>query len=292
MRFAIVTDTSSNLPTPLLEKNSVSVIPFNYIIDGQEYTCLDTESFDGASYYAAMKAGTCVATSQVTPQRYVDYLAPLLQQEQDILFVGMSSGISGSYASAEIAAAQLREQFPQRNIRLVDTLAASLGEGLFVLRAIDCREAGMSLDETADLLLRKRQSLYQAVMVDDLMHLRRGGRVSGAKAVLGTILGVRPILKGNTAGELVVCSKVRGQSAGVAALENKYNELVKNPEKQIVGIAHTGCPELAERLADAIRKSHPPKEVILVCYEPVTGSHLGPGSIALFFEGNDGVREY
>ena len=291
MRFAIVTDTSSNLPTPLLEQNSVSVIPFNYIIDGQEYTCLDTESFDGESYYAAMKAGTYVATSQVTPQRYIDYLTPLLQQEQDILFVGMSSGISGSYASAEIAAAQLREQFPQRNIRLVDTLAASLGEGLFVLRALECRRTGMSLDETADLLLSKRQSLYQVVMVDDLMHLRRGGRVSGAKAMLGTILGVRPILKGNAAGELVVCGKVRGQSTALATLARKYNELVKNPEEQTVCIAHTGCPEQAERLAEAIRQSHPPKELMIVCYEPVTGAHLGPGSVALFFEGSDGVRE-
>ncbi len=292
MRFAVVTDTSSNLPTPLLEQNSVSVIPFNYIIDGQEYTCLDTESFDGESYYAAMKAGTYVATSQVTPQRYIDYLTPLLQQEQDILFVGMSSGISGSYASAEIAAAQLREQFPQRNIRLVDTLAASLGEGLFVLRAIEYREAGMGLDETADLLLSKRQSLYQVVMVDDLMHLRRGGRISGATAVLGTILGVRPILKGNAAGELVVCGKVRGQSTALATLARKYNELVKNPEEQTVCIAHTGCPEQAERLAEAIRQSHPPKELMVVCYEPVTGAHLGPGSVALFFQGSDGIREY
>ena len=150
----------------------------------------------------------------------------------------------------------------------------------------------MSLDETADLLLSKRQSLYQVVMVGDLMHLRRGGRVSGAKAVLGTILGVRPILKGNANGELGVCGKTRGQSAALATLARKYNELVKKPEEQTVCIAHTGCPEQAERLAVAIRQSHPPKELMIVCYEPVTGAHLGPGSVALFFEGSDGAREF
>lgn len=293
MRFAIVTDTSSNLPTPLLEKNSVSVIPFNYIIDGQEYTCLDTESFDGASYYAAIKAGTRVATSQVTPQRYIDYLAPLLQQEQDILFVGMSSGISGSYASSEIAAAELREQFPERTIRTVDTLAAALGEGILVMHAVDWRDAGLSIDEIADLLLERRHRVAQIVLLDDLMYLSRGGRLSGAKALIGTVLGIRPILKGNSAGQLVVCGKVRSRRTGIATLAEKFAKLAENPGQQRVGIVYTDCKADAEALAEMLRQlPEPPKEIMTVCYEPVTGSYVGLGTVAIFFEGIENVREY
>ena len=292
MSFTIATDTSANLPTPLLEEKGVFVIPFSYLIEGEEFTCTDTERFDGEKFYADIRAGVRVTTSQITPQRYIDSFRPVLEQGQDILFVGMSSGISGSYGSAEVAAVQLLKSFPERKIRLVDTLAASLGEGIAVLRAAESREQGLSLDETADLLLAKRQSLYQMVLLDDLMYLRRGGRISGAKALIGTILGIRPLLKGNADGELVVTGKVRGRLAGINALAQKYAELVSEPEKQVVGIAYTDCPEDAEALARTIRESHPPREVLVVRYEPVTGSHVGPGTVALFFEGKDGVREF
>ena len=290
MSFTIVTDTSANLPSLFLKQHGVAVIPFSYIIDGKENVCLDTEAFDGTKYFDLIRSGVKVTTSQIPPQRYADCFWPLLEQGQDVLFVGMSSGISGAYASAEIAAEQLREDFPDRKLRLVDTLAASLGEGKSVLDAIACREKGMSIDETADLLLSKRQSLYQMVLLEDLMYLHRGGRVSGTKALLGTILGIRPLLKGNEKGELVICGKVRGRAAGLAALARKYEELVFDAENQSVGIAHSDCPQDAEKLAEMLRTIRPPKEILIECYEPVTGAHVGPGTVALFFNGNDGVR--
>lgn len=291
MSYLIVTDTSANLPSAYLREHGVGVIPFSYSIHGQELTCTDTEKFDGESYYSAIRDGASVMTSQISPQHYIDAFTPLLKQELDILFVGMSSGISGSFNSSLIAAAQLEESFPERKIRLVDTLAASLGEGILVMRAVDYRAEGKTLDEAYELLSRDLRRVYQVVMLEDLMYLHRGGRISGAKAIIGTVLGVRPILKGNSSGELVVISKARGRKAALKALFDKYMSLADKPEERRVGIAYTDKREQAEELAEMIRQAKPPKELLLVCYEPVTGSHVGPGTVALFFEGNDGVRE-
>lgn len=293
MSFVIVTDTSSNLPTPYLKEHGVEVIPFTYHINGQEYACMDTESFDGPAYYGILRSGTRITTSQIPPQRYRDTFLPLLLAGKDILFVGMSSGISGSYASSEIAAAELREQFPERMIRTVDTLAAALGEGILVMHAVDWRDAGLSIDEIADLLLERRHRVAQIVLLDDLMYLSRGGRLSGAKALIGTVLGIRPILKGNSAGQLVVCGKVRSRRTGIATLAEKFAKLAENPGQQRVGIVYTDCKADAEALAEMLRQlPEPPKEIMTVCYEPVTGSYVGLGTVALFFEGIENVREY
>ena len=293
MSFVIVTDTSSNLPTPYLKEHGVEMIPFTYHINGQEYACMDTESFDGPAYYGILRSGTRITTSQIPPQRYRDTFLPLLLAGKDILFVGMSSGISGSYASSEIAAAELREQFPERTIRTVDTLAAALGEGILVMHAVDWRDAGLSIDEIADLLLERRHRVAQIVLLDDLMYLSRGGRLSGAKALIGTVLGIRPILKGNSAGQLVVCGKVRSRRTGIATLAEKFAKLAENPGQQRVGIVYTDCKADAEALAKMLRQlPEPPKEIMTVCYEPVTGSYVGLGTVALFFEGIENVREY
>lgn len=290
MRFTIITDTSANLPSAYLSQHQIAVVPLEYIIDGQPHVCLDTESFDGEKYYDDIRAGLSVATSQVAPQRYIDCFEPALARGESILFIGMSSGISGSFASAQIAADELRDAHPDAHIRLIDTLGASLGEGIFVLRAVECRERGMTLDETADYLLDMVQRVYQCVMVEDLMHLRRGGRVSGSTALLGTVLGIRPVLKGNEEGKFAACAKPRGRKAGIAALAKKYAELVDHAQEQTVGIAHAGCHADALALAEQLRAIAAPKEILIVCYEPVTGSHIGPGALALFFEGKDGVR--
>ena len=294
MAFTIVTDTSSNLPTPFLEEHSVRVLPLMYTVNGEELCCLDTEEFndgEGEAYYASIKEGTRVMTTQVTPQRYIEFLEPLLKKGEDLLFVGMSSGISNSYNSSEIAADELRALYPERRIRTVDTLAASLGEGIAVVHAIEFRDAGLSLDETADRLLSMRQSLYQVVLLDDLMHLHRGGRVSAPKALIGTVLGIRPILKGDEGGHLVVCGKTRGRKRGLAVLAEKYAQLADREKDQLVGIAYTDCPEDAYELRDTLEAIWAPREIMVVRYEPVTGSYVGPGTVALFFEGRDGVRQ-
>lgn len=290
MSFTIMTDTSSNLPTPILMEHGVGVIPFTYSIGERQYACLDTEAFDGPSFYNDMRGGTRVSTSQICPQRFVDAMEPHLENGEDILFVSMSSGISGSFRSAESAAAQLRERYPERVIRTVDTLGASLGEGIPVLRAIACRERGMSLDATAELLLDRRDRMVQVFVVDDLMYLKKTGRLSGTAAVFGTMLQIKPLLKANERGQIINYAKARGRRKSIEALADKYAALVYNAGAQTVGIAHADCPDDAAYLAELLRRRHPPREIMTVCYEPVTGSHVGPSTLALFFEGARGAR--
>ena len=218
MSFAILTDTSANLPTPLLEKHGITVVPFSYSYDGAEHFCLDTETFDGAAYYGAMRKGTVVTTSLVNPGRFIAAARPLLAAGKDILFVGMSSGISGSFGSAKLAAGDLREEFPGREIQLIDTLGASLGEGILVLRAIEMRESGASLSETAAALRDMRWRMYQIFTVDDIMYLRRTGRLSNAKAIVASVLHIKPVLKGNEEGAIVAVDKIRGRRKAIDAL--------------------------------------------------------------------------
>lgn len=290
MSFAILTDTSANLPTPLLEKHGITVTPFSYSYDGEEHICSDTETFDGAAYYGAMRKGTVVTTSLVNPDRFIAAARPLLAAREDVLFVGMSSGISGSFGSAKLAAADLREMFPARDIELVDTLGASLGEGLLVLRAIELRAGGASLSETAAALREMRWRMYQIFTVDDIMYLRRTGRLSNAKAIVASVLHIKPILKGNEEGMIVAVDKIRGRRKSIDALVERYRRYVVSPETQTVGIAHADCAEDAEYLAEALRITAPPKDILTVTYEPVTGSHVGPGALALFFLGDENVR--
>ena len=168
MSFVIVTDTSANIPTPIARKYGIEVIPLSYTVDGTEQECTDTETFDSAAYYARMKDGLKITTSQINPQKYVDRMEPVLQNGQDVLFAGMSAGISGTFHSAQIARDQLMEEYPDRKICLVDTMGASLGEGLLVLEAQKCKEQGMSAQETADHLNEERWHMAQIFTVDDL----------------------------------------------------------------------------------------------------------------------------
>ena len=183
--FQIMTDTSANLPTEYVNEHNVTVIPFNFYVNGARHTCLDTEGFDGATFYGAMREGADVTTSQINPQNYIDVMRPVLQRGEDLLFVGMSSGISGAYQSAELAATELRLEYPERKIRLVDTLGASLGEGLLVIKAVEFRRLGLLVDEIADKLLRLRHRLCNIFTVDDLKYLRKGGRLSNLSFIVG-----------------------------------------------------------------------------------------------------------
>ena len=290
MSFAVFTDTSANLPTPEAREKQIGVIPLSYIVDGEAKTCSDTEQFPYEEYYAMLKGGVRVTTSQISPGAYEEAMEPVLQAGQDILFVGMSSGISGSFNSCEIAAGQLRETYPQRRILLVDSLGASLGEGLLVKLAVDCRERGMTIEETAELLNEKRRHMYQLFTVDDLMFLRRGGRLSNASAIVGTVLNVKPLLKGNEQGRIVSFEKIRGRKRVLEKIAERYDRLVENAGEQIVGISHGHCPEDAAAMAQLLNRNHPPRQILTVEHEPVTGSYLGPGALCIYFLGGEDVR--
>lgn len=291
MSFAVMTDSSANLPGELVKKYDLSVIPFHYYVNGEGFTYVDSESFDAESFYQQIREGLVVNTSLVSPQEYEDFFEKPLSEGKDVLYVGMSSGISGSYNSSRLAAEAMRKKYPSRRIEVLDTLGASLGEGLIVLRAALCRDSGLSLSDTLAQLREHIINMFQVFTVDDLMHLRRTGRLSNLSAVIGTVLRIKPLLKGDPEGKIVAFGKIRSRRKTIEAIAARYDQLVVRPMEQIIGIAQAGCREDAAYLAELLRKNHPPKEILTVQYEPVTGSHVGPGALALFFEGAPGVRE-
>ena len=290
MSYRIFTDTSANLPTDLTEAKGITVVPFSYCLNGEEFMCTDTRSFDGAGFYGAIRKHASVSTSQINPFRYEEYMEPVLQAGSDILYIGMSSGISGSFASSSVAIEQLRAKYPERDIRAVDTLSASLGEGIVVLKAVEYLEHGMDIDEAEKRLNELSRKVCQIFIVDDLMHLRRTGRLSNAVALAGAVLQIKPMLKGNEKGQIVCIKRERGRRRAIESLVKVYENYIENAGEQIVGISHADCAEDAEYLASRLRSVAAPKEILTVCYEPVTGSHVGPDTLALFFVGRDGFR--
>ena len=280
MSFAISTDTSANLPTAELQWHQLYLLPFSYIVDDVEHQCLDLTAFDGDAYYEMLRH-TPASTSMISMDQYRRLWEPLLQEGQDVLHVGMSSGISGAYQSAVMAARELREAYPDRRLVVFDTRAASLGEGIQVLHAATCREAGYTLDETVRELTELRPRIRQIFTVDDLMHLRRGGRVSAVSAAVGTALRIKPLLKGDEAGRIVVFGKVQGRKRSVRALADNFAANAELLGRWPVGIAHAGCRDVA--LAAMLKVHDPKARIIVVDYEPVTGSHVGPGALAMFY---------
>ena len=290
MRFAAITDTSGNLPTSMIKEAGLEIIAFPYFIDGQEYTCLDTDSFHGDEFYARIKSGMKVTTSQISPQQYMEVYEPWLKKGLDVVFVCMSSGISGSCNSARIGAQMILEHYPERRMEVIDTLGASLGEGLVALEAARLRDLDLSAEAAALRLRSLSQRMFNVFTVDDLMHLKRGGRLSNVAAIVGMVLNIKPLLKGNEEGKIVSFAKVRGRKRSIEELAARYDKLAVDPEKQVVGIAQAGCREDAAYLAQLLRRNRPPKEILTVEYEPVTGCHVGPGALALFFLSHDQVR--
>ena len=282
MSFVISTDTSANLPTAELQWHQLYLLPFSYIVNEVEHQCLDLSAFDGDAYYEMLRH-TPASTSMISMDQYRQLWEPLLEEGHDILHVGMSSGISGAYQSAVMAARELREEYPQRRLVVFDTRAASLGEGIQVLHAATCREAGYTLDETVRELAELRPRIRQIFTVDDLMHLRRGGRVSGVAASVGTALRIKPLLKGDEAGRIVVFGKVQGRKRSVRALADNFAANAELLGRWPIGIAHAGCRDEALALAAMLKESDPKARIILVDYEPVTGSHVGPGALAMFY---------
>ena len=282
MSFAISTDTSANLPTAELQWHQLYLLPFSYIVDDVEHQCLDLTAFDGDAYYEMLRH-TPASTSMISMDQYRRLWEPLLQEGQDVLHVGMSSGISGAYQSAVMAARELREAYPNRRLVVFDTRAASLGEGIQVLHAATCREAGYTLDETVRELTELRPRIRQIFTVDDLMHLRRGGRVSAVSAAVGTALRIKPLLKGDEAGRIVVFGKVQGRKRSVRALADNFAANAELLGRWPVGIAHAGCRDEALVLAAMLKVHDPKARIIVVDYEPVTGSHVGPGALAMFY---------
>ena len=287
MSYAIMSDTSCNVPMRYLSPEDIRLVPFSYYPKDNEAEithCIDIDTFDGPAYYSVINSGKLYNTSQVTPQDYYETASAYAKQGLDVLYIGMSSGISGSYNSSLIAKQMLEEEFPDRKFLFLDTKAASLGEGIVLLKAIELRKAGVSIEEAFEKLTYMSKCVYQVFTVESLRHLQRTGRLSNAA------MHIKPILRGNEFGQIINIDKVRGSKKAIQAMAAKYDELVKDAGDQIVGIAHADNQEDVDYLIELLNANHPPKEILTVMYEPVTGSHVGPGTVALFFVGDEDVR--
>jgi len=287
MSYTVFTDGCSNLPGAILNTRQIRVLPCSFTVGGEPFTYSgDIEAFDARSYYEMLRGGKEVKTSLLNTQLFLDHFRPVLTQGQDVLYVGMSSGISGTIQAARIAAAELEEDFPGRCVRVVDSLGAGFGPGLLSVRAADLRDEGKTATEAGDILDDEKMRLCEYFTVDDLNFLKRTGRVSGATAMIGTVLNIKPLLYGDNDGHIVACAKLRGRKKAMDAMVEKYAAKAVSPETGRVAISHADCLEEAQLLADRIRAIAKPKELIICPHEPVTGSHVGPGMLALFFMGD------
>ena len=280
----LFTDTSANLPVEIIDEYGIEVVPFSYTIDGVEY--IPEREFDGKAFYAAMRAGSAVKTSMVNAGTFIERFKAALDAGKDVLYIGMSGGISGTANAALMAKQELDEEYPDRKIVVIDTLAASLGEGLFVIKAAEQLKDGVALDAIEETIRAQVPSMCQSFTVDDLKYLKNTGRVSGAAAIIGNVLSIHPILIGDYEGKIVVKAKVRGMKRTLDALAERYAELALS-KTETIGIAHADNEEGKAYLVQRLRDKGLTGKCLSVCYEPVTGSHVGPGTVALFFFGTD-----
>ena len=280
--FQIFTDLAANIPQELVERWQLGLIPIRCTVDGE---VLDAaKGFDGPAFYAAMRAGARTSTSMPAPAVFLDAFRPVLERGEDLVYLGMSSGISGTVGLARTVAAELGEEFPDRKIAVIDTKAASLGEGLPVLCAAEMREQGADFGAVVARTQDKCDHMYQIFTVEDLEYLRRGGRLHSAVAVVGNMLNVKPVLFGDQEGHIVLRHMVVGRRRSLDALAAKYKEFCVDKTGP-VGLAHCDSPRDTALVVEKLRAAGCTGEITTVCYEPVTGSHVGPGTVALFFYG-------
>ena len=246
-----------------------------------------SEAADVKAFYDILRSGTLASTSAANPETWMKVMEPVLRDGKDILAMSFTSALSATYQSLVIAAEDLQEKYPQRKICVVDTLCAALGQGLLVWYACKKRDEGMSLEEVTAWVEAHKKNICHWVTVDDLSHLKRGGRISGATALVGTMLNIKPIIHIDDEGRLVNVGKCRGRKAATEFIANKVSELGADFDNSTVFVAHGDCPEDAAVLEKILKEKHGVKEVITGYVGPVIGAHTGPGVLVVFFLGNN-----
>ena len=285
--YVIVTDSSADLTAGMAEELGVEVLPLSFMVKGQTYRNYpDNREMDPGAFYAMLRAGEMATTAAVNVADYTSVLEPLLEQGKDVLVLAFSSGLSATYQSSVIAVEELRARFPERKIFTVDTLCASLGQGLLVYLAAKKQQAGASIEEVRDWAEENKLHLCHWFTVDDLHFLKRGGRISAATAVLGSMLHIKPVLHVDDEGHLINMGKARGRGASLTALVDHMEETAIDPASQVVFISHGDCLADAEKVAADVKKRFGVKEVVINHVGPVIGAHSGPGTLALFFLGS------
>ncbi len=282
--YAILTDSSADLTPQQYEEYEVACLPLRFTMEGVTYENLpDWSNISQNDFYNKLRSGVMSVTSQLNIHDFYAPFRKVLDAGKDLVFIGFSSGLSGSVNSARLAAKELREEYPEAHIAVVDTLSASLGQGLLVHLAVQKKREGMSADDLVQWLLANHLNVAHWFTVDDLGFLKRGGRISAATAMLGTMLNIKPVLHMDNEGHLVAMDKVRGRRQSMDELIKRMETSAIQPSEQTVFISHGDCLEDAQYVADRVKEKFGVQEVIINHVGPVIGSHAGPGTLALFF---------
>ncbi|MFA9380661.1 MAG: DegV family protein [Acetanaerobacterium sp.] len=287
--YQIFTDSTCDLPAALAEELGVTVLPMEFELEGKPYLHYpDARNYGFHEFYEQLRAGNLSKTSQVSIATYAEYFEPVLKAGRDILCISFSSALSGTYSAAALAAEDLCAKYPDRQVYAVDSRAASAGEGLLVYTAAKMKAGGMEIEPLRDWVANNRDHLCHWFTVDDLNHLKRGGRVTAMSALLGTALGVKPVLHVDDEGRLIPMEKVRGRRKSLEALVEHMAATCTKPDGQYIFIGHGDSIADVEFTASLVRKRFPTvADVIITFIGPVVGSHSGPGTIALFFFGTE-----
>lgn len=284
MQYQIITDSACDLPQAMLAELNVKTVPLTVNFRGESRPD-SVEDAEVKTLYDAMRAGEVATTAAVNPDGWASVMESALQAGQDVLCLAFSGGLSATYQSAVIAANDLKEQYPERTVQVVDTCAAALGQGLFVWYACKKRDSGASLEEMTAWAEENKHHVAHWFTVDDLVYLKRGGRVGAATAVLGAMLNIKPVLHVDDEGHLISVSKVRGRKASIEALAAKVGQLGEGFDNRVAFISHGDCLEDAQTLAAMLKERYGVQEVIIGYVGAVIGSHAGPDVLALFFLG-------
>ena len=286
--YVLFTDSSCDLPMSMVDKMELTVLPLTLTMNGKSYVnTLDEKNITYTELYRMLPKATEVKTSAVNQHAFEVEMEPVLQAGKDILYIGFSSGLSGTYSAGELAAQVMREKYPERKIYTVDTLCASLGEGLLVYLCWQQKAAGKSIEEVRDYCEENKLHVCHWFTVDDLMHLKRGGRVSATSALIGTVLGIKPVMHVDNDGLLKLVDKARGRKASIKRLITEVKNRAIEPTKYPMAISHGGCLDEANAIADMLKKELGVPEVIVNYCGPVVGAHSGPGTLALFCLGSE-----
>ena len=281
--YQIITDSACDLPKAMLQQLNVSSFPLTVLFRGENLQDSVDEGLQ--EIYAGLRNGEATSTSAINPDGWASIIEPVLARGEDALVLAFSSGLSTTYQSAVIAADDLREKYPERKILVVDTLCAALGQGLLVWYTCKQRDAGMELEQLAAWVESNKLSVCHWVTVNDLMHLKRGGRINATTAVVGTMLQIKPIIHVNDEGKLISVGKARGRKAALQVLVDKMKELGEGFDNHTVFITHGDCLEDGMMLKDMVLQQTEATEVFVGNLGAVIGSHAGPGTLALFFLG-------
>lgn len=284
--YVIFTDSAADIKPELLNKWGVSFISLTFRFEGDDKEYSNNE-ISASDFYARMREGGIAKTAAINPETFAKAFEEILSRGDDILYIGFSSGLSTTYNSAKIAMDELKEKYPERKMLAVDTLAASAGQGMLVYLAADKKNSGADIEETAQYIEDNKLKLCHWFTVDDLVYLKRGGRVSPTVAFVGNLLGIKPVLHVDNEGHLINMFKVRGRKAAIAALAEKLGELALDKKGGTVYISHGDCMNDVKALEEILKKNYGAKVDIVADVGPVIGAHSGPGTLALFFVGKE-----